>query len=379
MAVFINQMIFLGNFADMDTDETNGTTENPSWIIGNYDQPTMVEVTVNDVDDDGLILDDEDGGPDEFLTYDAGSGPTSQLLDSTQVYFVDLVLEDGSIYNSAATVIQLQNGDVFATDVGNGGALDNLRFRSIELVNAANADLSGFNSASSADNTSVVCFTPGTMIETVHGAIAVEMLRPGHLVRTQDHGFQPVRWTGVRTLGPAELAENPHLYPVVIRNGALGNNRRMRVSPQHGFLIGEKFIRAKHLAQFWGGKVARVDRKSPSVTYMHFLCDRHEVVFADGVPTESLYPGPFAFDAMTPGAIAELTALFPELVRGRKSRDDVAAAFGTPARRYATGAELRGSQRKRHGLPDLLPRAPHLPVPCVPTPGRAHADPLLIA
>lgn len=31
-----------------------------------------------------------------------------------------------------------------------------------------------------------------------------------------------------------------------------------------------------------------------AVTYLHLLFDRHEVVFANGAPSESLYPGPVA-------------------------------------------------------------------------------------
>ena len=377
MSVFNIQMIFLGNFADMDTNETNGVTENAGAILGNYDQPTIVDVAADDVNGDFFIDDDESGGPDEFLTYDAGSGPTSQLLDSTQTYFAELLLEDGSIHRATVTVIQLQNGDVFATDIGNGGSLDNLNFRSIELTGIAQDDAAGFTATSSVDNSSVVCFTPGTMIETSHGATPVEMLKLGDLVRTHDHGFQPVRWIGCRTLRSAELVENAHLRPVVIRNGALGNNRRMLVSPQHGFLVGETFVRAKHLAQYWGGKVAHVDRKSQSVTYIHFLCDRHEVVFADGVATESLYPGPFAFEAMTSGAIAELTGLFPELVRGRKSRDDIEAAFGTPARHYATGAEIRKSIRKKYDIDGFVPVKTRSPAESVPKANCAHAVPAL--
>jgi hypothetical protein len=39
------------------------------------------------------------------------------------------------------------------------------------------------------------------------------------------------------------------------RKGALGNLRRMLVSPQHGFLIDDHLVRAKHLAQVWGAKL----------------------------------------------------------------------------------------------------------------------------
>jgi hypothetical protein len=51
----------------------------------------------------------------------------------------------------------------------------------------------------------------------------------------------------------------------------------------------------------------------PSVTYHHLLFDRHEVVFAEGTPTESLLPSAPALDAFTASARDEVLTLFPEL------------------------------------------------------------------
>lgn len=36
MPVFNSQMFFLGNFADMDTNESNGDTENAAAILGSH-------------------------------------------------------------------------------------------------------------------------------------------------------------------------------------------------------------------------------------------------------------------------------------------------------------------------------------------------------
>ena len=65
---------------------------------------------------------------------------------------------------------------------------------------------------------------------------AVEVLRVGDLVLTEDHGPQPLVWVGARSLGPADLAANPALQPVRIAAGALGLGlpaRDLVVSPQH--------------------------------------------------------------------------------------------------------------------------------------------------
>jgi hypothetical protein len=52
-----------------------------------------------------------------------------------------------------------------------------------------------------------------------------------------------------------------------------------------------------------------------AVSYVHFLCDRHEVVFAEGAASESLLPGPQALRSLAPASRAEVLALFPGLAR----------------------------------------------------------------
>ena len=50
-------------------------------------------------------------------------------------------------------------------------------------------------------------------------------------------------------------------------------------------------------------------------TYFHLLFEQHEVIYANGLPAESLYLGPQALKAITPQARAEVVALFPEVLR----------------------------------------------------------------
>ena len=51
MPVFNSQMFFLGNFADMDTNESNGDTENAAAILGSYSKPPLITVAVDDIDE----------------------------------------------------------------------------------------------------------------------------------------------------------------------------------------------------------------------------------------------------------------------------------------------------------------------------------------
>jgi len=50
-----------------------------------------------------------------------------------------------------------------------------------------------------------------------------------------------------------------------------------------------------------------------SVTYYHMLFERHEIVFAEGAPTESLYVGPETVRSIPKAALEEIYTLFPQL------------------------------------------------------------------
>lgn len=184
------------------------------------------------------------------------------------------------------------------------------------------------------------CFTPGTMIRTPIGDVAIETLSVGDHVMTRDHGARPLRWIGQRTLSAEELAEAPHLAPIRIRRGALGADlpaADLTVSPQHRILVRssiaqrmfgaeEVLVAAKQLCGIDG--IAPVAACEP-VTYIHLLFDDHEVIYSNGAETESLYTGPQALAALGPAAAEEIFAIFPEL----RHRDNAPS----PARDLASG------------------------------------------
>ncbi|KUP93497.1 hypothetical protein TRIHO_16250 [Tritonibacter horizontis] len=215
----------------------------------------------------------------------------------------------------------------------------------------------GASHKSGCDDTGVPCFTPGIRIATQKGAVRVEDLRPGDLLQTADNGYQPVVWVGRRDLSGAELARLPDLRPVKIRPGSpLGNDRPLLVSPQHRLfvrksLLGdlasqhERFLRARLLCQL-SPNLARIQSPEQGVSYLHVLTPRHEVIFADGIATETLWPGPMALRGLSPKDRAELFTLFPELrsvlaARTRDDRDEVHRAYGGLARPDLSGSDLR--------------------------------------
>jgi hypothetical protein len=173
-------------------------------------------------------------------------------------------------------------------------------------------------------DTVVPCFTKGTLIATPSGSIPIQDMQKGDQVLTLDHGAQTVRWIGSRKLNRIELARTPKLRPIRIAAGALGcglPKRDLSVSPQHRMLLRstiadrmfgetEVFLPAVKLVGLPG---ITVDSGARSVEYFHVLLDRHEVLFAEGAPAESLYTGPEAIKSVGPAAMLEIKALFPAI------------------------------------------------------------------
>ncbi|MEM9349932.1 MAG: choice-of-anchor L domain-containing protein [Pseudomonadota bacterium] len=163
-------------------------------------------------------------------------------------------------------------------------------------------------------NTTAPCFTAGALIDTPRGPIPVEALRVGDAVWTLDHGAQDIRWIGcsVRMALGCDA-------PVHIREGALGykhgalsvsqQHRLLLRSPEAALLFGEEDVLVKAKALL--GRPGISLRPGGEVCYVHLLFDRHEVIAADGVLSESYHPGMQTLSSFDAGSREEVLRLFP--------------------------------------------------------------------
>lgn len=238
-------------------------------------------------------------------------------------------------YNDQFDVSALQNpdgspvrvGDVSVSDDGSGNA--KLTFPEGETVVLQGVAPAQMSTNAQLHAAGIPCFTPGAMIATPQGERAIETLQVGDRVMTRDHGLQPIRWIGQRT-----VAAQDKFAPILIRPGVVtGLEKPLLVSPQHRMLFtgyraellfgeSEVLLAAKHLID--GHDVTR--EEGGDVTYIHMLFDTHEVVYANGAATESFHPGEEGVAAVDDAARAELFALFPAL------RGDL-TQYGQTARR----------------------------------------------
>jgi len=146
-------------------------------------------------------------------------------------------------------------------------------------------------------------------------------------VHTKDHGLQPLRWIGRRAVSLVEQIATPAFRPVLIKKSALAETvpmRDMRVSQRHRLLI----YTLQSTLLFGPDPVlcpaiALANRQSISVEpvvkpviYIHLLFDAHEILFVDGLQSESFYPGNAGMDKLSNTARQEVYALFPALDQG---------------------------------------------------------------
>lgn len=189
----------------------------------------------------------------------------------------------------------------------------------------------------------VICFTPGTRLSTPDGKRTVAELQEGDMVLTKDDGPQPIRWIGTRRISGARLIAMPELRPVRIRGGAVGidvPDEDLLVSPEHRMLLrgtmaqdlfgeDEVLVAAKDLIN---DQTILRDHAMGHMTYVHILFDRHQVVFANGLASESFHPASMPIDAVELDQQQALRERLPDL-------SDDGASYGTFARRMLSSAE----------------------------------------
>ena len=258
-----------------------------------------------------IANDDEfDVGKNTPATYDILANDTSSTgstLTITQINGQPVVA--GSVVTLGTGEQITVNGDGTITVLSDGSIDSNTFTYTV-------ADEDGTTDVAFVTVNTVPCFTRGTRIRTARGEIAVEDLALGDRVITRDHGLQPIRWIGAR-----KVAGIGPLAPVIFDAGSLGAHDRLVLSQQHCVLVrgapaqlvcgvDEVLVRAKHLIN---GETIRLDTSGGPVEYFHVLCDSHEILWSNGLETETFHPGAQVLNAMQAEQRAEVLALFPEL------------------------------------------------------------------
>ncbi|WP_135504088.1 Hint domain-containing protein [Roseovarius aestuariivivens] len=240
----------------------------------------------------------------DLLANDINS--TGGTLSITAINGQPVVAGSTVVLNSGQTITLNPDGTI--TVLGDGDQ-ETVSF-TYDIASSTGATDTGFVTLDS-----IPCFTKGTRIETDAGPVEVQHLQPGMRILTRDNGPQPLRWIGNR-----EVAGQGDLAPIRIRAGTFGDHGALCLSPLHRILINdpvselffgepEVLVAARDLVD--GARVTRAP--CDTVEYFHLLFDRHQIVYSEGLATESFLPGPQISHSFEAEILREICALFPEI------------------------------------------------------------------
>lgn len=193
-----------------------------------------------------------------------------------------------------------------------------------------------------------VCFADGTMLAVSGGTKRIEDIKVGDLVLTADRGAQKVTWTHSQYWSAQHLRASKKLAPVRIACGALGNglpNKALKLSQQHRVLVkgliaermfgqSEVLIPAKFLLGLPGIDIIYPET---GVTYFHILFRDHEIVFSNGIPSESLYLGREAVRSLPQAAVEEIELI----LKIQLPKAEGAETLMRPVRTFIQGKRAR--------------------------------------
>jgi probable HAF family extracellular repeat protein len=131
------------------------------------------------------------------------------------------------------------------------------------------------------------CYCPGTAVRTEAGEAAIETLAIGDRVVVGNGAVRAIRWIGRRSYSTRFLRGRPDLLPVRITAGAFGAglpHTDLLVSPKHAMLLDGVLVPAAELVN---GTTIRREGGMAQVDYIHLELESHDVIWANGVLSET--------------------------------------------------------------------------------------------
>jgi hypothetical protein len=139
------------------------------------------------------------------------------------------------------------------------------------------------------------CFLRGTRLLTPDGERKVEDLRIGDLISTLSGEAKPITWIGRQAYRRSTDSRHPKsVLPVRVAKGSLGADAPhsdLFISQHHALLVDGLFIKAIDLIN--GSSITLQSATELSeIEYLHVKLAQHDVIFAEGAPSETLLVNP---------------------------------------------------------------------------------------
>ena len=262
------------------TVQTGDTVSAQATVVFDTNAPINTPTITNTIDAAAPIsevqaLPAQEPSPDFEVSWSGTDDPDGSGIGSYTI----LVSDDGATPTVWLDDTTRTNA-IFQGDYGQTYA-----FSSIATDNAGNVE--ALHAVPDTETTVAACYASGTLIRTPEGDVPIEDLRIGDLVTTDAGPARPIRWIGRRSYAGRFAARNPNVLPVLIRAGALAEGipqRDLHVSPLHAMYIDGLLVPAIELVN--GISIIR-QTKVQQVDYVHLEFDTHDVVIAEGAPSES--------------------------------------------------------------------------------------------
>jgi hypothetical protein len=133
----------------------------------------------------------------------------------------------------------------------------------------------------------IACYCRGTQILTDKGEVAVEDLAIGDAVATVSGQARPIKWIGRRSYGGRFILGRKDILPVCFKAGSLSEGlprRDLFISPHHAMYLEGVLIEARDLVN--GVSIVQAEQVD-KVEYFHIELDSHDVIVAEGAPSET--------------------------------------------------------------------------------------------
>ena len=90
--------IYIGNLADIDTDESDTDNENPGVLYQTFTNATMFDTQVDqtDINGDGTVQSDDQGQTPDTFTYDVGAGSVTSGSTTPRAIMRPMLTKTGS-------------------------------------------------------------------------------------------------------------------------------------------------------------------------------------------------------------------------------------------------------------------------------------------
>ncbi len=270
---------------------TNGahlTVTSDSYGGGTFLLSGTVEVADSGAAGGGNITFGGTSGATELLQVDAtalsGGTFSNSLTDFATMSGQNLDLA-GFTFSSGVTSATI-SPDGSTLTVTNGATMDTFTLSGSTAALPLNV-FDDANGGTIVTADSVACYVTGTRIRTETGERPVETLAIGDRVVTLSGALRPIRWIGHRSYRGRFLAARLDHMPVRIAAGALADGipaRDLYVSPKHAMFIDGVLVPAAALVN--GASIAHV-RAADEIGYWHVELETHDVLLAEGAPSES--------------------------------------------------------------------------------------------